>query len=102
MGMSDAKHTPTPWLAYHAPGAAEIGLNAAEGRIIGGIYDMAWRENRKGVSEVTHANAAYIVRAVNAHEALVAMVRELRGLVRVTGPMTTARERADELLASLE
>lgn len=46
--------------------------------------------------------AAFIVRAVNHHEALVEMVRELRTLVRVTGPMTTARERADKLLAALD
>ena len=51
--------------------------------------------------DLWYEQSKLIVKAVNNHHALVAMVRELRGLVRVTGPLTTARERADELLAGL-
>jgi len=52
--------------------------------------------------DLWHQQARLIVRAVNNHDALVEMVSELRMLVRVTGPLTTARERADKLLATIE
>lgn len=46
--------------------------------------------------------AAYIVKAVNHHEALVALVRVMRGCLECTGVGSAAANDADDLLASLE
>lgn len=51
---------------------------------------------------LSSSETPHIVKAVNNHDALVAMVEELKMLIRVTGPLTTARERADKLLNSLK
>lgn len=65
-------HTPTPWEIAHYEGGLLEGLNfirSADGEEICSINDA---------SEKAKANAAYIVRAVNAHEEMLLVLKELQ------------------------
>lgn len=73
---TETKHTPTPW---------EVSA-VNENGIVGKQWDgsvtplaipviPAWHENRRKGSEEADANAAFIVRAVNAHEELLKLVQ---------------------------
>ncbi|MCK8788244.1 hypothetical protein M0638_28235, partial [Roseomonas sp. NAR14] len=65
---SSTKHTPMPWSIDQDGKTALITSN---GELIAecGISDLPVKQDQ--------ANAAFIVRAVNAHDALVAALREL-------------------------
>lgn len=63
---SNAQHTPTPW--FLSGSGIRIRDKSPEGN------DIAWAEPNfaGGFDDVSRANAAFIVRACNAHEELVA------------------------------
>jgi hypothetical protein len=77
--MSNAKHTPTPWWVAQSAGPGILAVDAidpADGNLfavceIFGINDM--REH----SPEAEANAAFIVRACNCHNQLVAALKAL-------------------------
>jgi hypothetical protein len=69
-----AAHTPTPW---------RIGI---AGRVLGGDGLSVVSFNRK-------ANAAFIVRAVNAHDDLVAALRKARNIILQMGLPDEATDR---------
>lgn len=69
------KHTPTPWRHKQlAPAKDAFGGGYYE--LMGGPYRIGEVSNLNGY-EQNAANAAFIVRAVNHHDGLVASVREL-------------------------
>lgn len=76
--MADSKHTPLPW--RFAPAGGNMSKNyaqpfaiaqAGEANLIGGCFGDV-----RGGHDVAEANAAFIVRAVNAHDELVGALRE--------------------------
>lgn len=70
--MSD-KHTPTPWeVAVIDSGDTAYGIYGPNGEVIADIPTMAHC--------VEDADARYLVRAVNAHDALVSTLREARDM----------------------
>jgi len=78
--MSDTTHTPTPWIVKAA------GLFGQDNKA--SIGQVLSRGTKKG-DELAQANAAYIVKAVNAHESLTAdrgkllkALKVLRGAVQ--------------------
>lgn len=65
-------HTPTPWRVFTATNGLYIGVGEPNGE---GILDAGfgvWREGPEAI-----ANAAFIVKAVNAHDELVAALQAL-------------------------
>lgn len=69
-------HTPTPWRIYRETGVEPDGNSSLD---IAKCYDI---ESSFSTSEDTaKANAAFIVRAVNAHAALVSALRDLLGAI---------------------
>ena len=70
--MSEVKHTPTPW-RQHYPLKPGVIVDAHDKRVAEVFGRDIWAPN-----------AAFIVRACNAHDAL---VRELSHLVRLIEPM---------------
>lgn len=65
------KHTPTPWKVV---GGSKIETDVEAGKIISGICYMPHHGN--GKSEGGEANAAHIVKCVNAHDALLKAVND--------------------------
>ena len=65
--MAQARHTPTPWRVVEADGKRNV------------IWNSKVSEAISDDKEMTEANAEFIVRAVNSHEAL---VEALRGMVK--------------------
>lgn len=73
--MSNTKHTPTPWHAVENSWS-HTGIYAGHKEVAGlDIYDEATEENQEDHEALMAANAAFIVRAVNSHEQLVAALR---------------------------
>lgn len=73
--MSEQKHTPTPWTVGPANQKAHedshAGIHGADGFIVA--------EVQADVEELpAGANAAFIVKACNSHDALVEALKELR------------------------
>jgi hypothetical protein len=74
--LNKSEHTPTPW---HIEQARD------------GHFMIHETEGKSGVHEISLAhvkeerNAAFIVRAVNAHEELLATLRTAKGLMNVQG-----------------
>lgn len=78
--MSNTKHTPTPWRASNNTGpkmqsysqsSCIAGTGANSLQLVAGCF------NDIGGPEVAAGNAAFIVRACNSHEQLVAALRNL-------------------------
>lgn len=81
--MSNTKHTSTPWFAKRESWSTVY----IEARIGGGILqEVAACGPTEAGSEQQDANAAFIVRACNSHEQLVAA---LRGLLAATDAYST-------------
>lgn len=68
MKNETTQHTPTPWKVH-----AEINVFGPDGSSVLGKTS----NSDPGVIDEVKANAAFIVRAVNAHEELLAMVKIL-------------------------
>ncbi len=101
--MSEAKHTTLPWKC--SPSVPERGFEAqvwtADGRALLFFADDV------AVGPEADANAALIVRAVNAHADLLALLTEARyyiacGCLRKVETTETEREAAAGLLAKLD
>lgn len=95
MTLSMGKHTPTPWrIEEDGPDYSVVGP---------GPNDFIMCDTCFYPSAPTRSDAEFIVHAVNNHEALVAMVDQLQGLISedddsLHGLKTEARK----LLATLE
>lgn len=70
------KHTPTPWTAWNAPDGSWV---------VRAVYEDSQGRRTTAFPAVCHsggqdneANAAFIVHAVNSHDALVAIARRAR------------------------
>ena len=66
--MTEAKHTPTPWRI--SPYGCGFEIESEQDLIIAQVQQVKPLSNETALLE-RHANAAYIVRAVNSHAALV-------------------------------
>jgi hypothetical protein len=96
-----AGHTPTPWcwnVNYILQGTDPTANGA---RIVAPLYHPATRSKYEG-----RANAAFIVRAVNGHEALLRLVKRHREWIKRQG-VPTAEDRdwarsADQIIAQDE
>ena len=83
--MNETKHTPTPWISQglaDSDQADEVGSVTIVGDNLGGLVAVAlpWPTERDAAEfSRVEANAAFIVRAANAHDAL---VDALAGLMR--------------------
>lgn len=84
-----SKHTKTPWKAYNNVGenmrsysqsSGVIGIENNIKRLICGCF------NDIGGDEVAAANAAHIVRCVNAHDALVSALKDAQRLCKKALP----------------
>lgn len=80
--MNEPKHTPPPWKTLH-----EAGNNGFANTIAGDFTDLPTGERAQytighlgrigeKVSDVDEANAAFIVRACNAHDELIAALQD--------------------------
>lgn len=65
-------HTPTPWKVYRTPSGAIRGIGEANGDGILDHHGGFWRMGAEA-----EANAAFIVRAVNAHDDLIETLHEV-------------------------
>lgn len=82
-----SEHTPTPWVLRHSE-PREWAPEPRPERIIGPNGDPLWVACiGMSTDPEAVANAAFIVKAVNSHETLVA---ELRRLHEICGHQTTA------------
>lgn len=71
-------HSPTPWQAFkHVQNLVEIGF---DGGCIATVARFSW--GAAGDSAENDANAEFIVRAVNVHDALVAALIKARLIIR--------------------
>jgi hypothetical protein len=80
--MSDTKHTPTPWGESNYPGD----IVDSDGELLATAYSMD-----DGIC--AGANAAFIVRAVNSHEQLVAALNKIHNWL-VCAPIATPEDMA--------
>ncbi|ALK97000.1 hypothetical protein AB595_21700 [Massilia sp. WF1] len=95
---NNTKHTPTPWSAVGLTIEADCnGIVVAD---VKGPDSRARGKERMEDLEYCQGNAAFIVRACNAHEQLVAVVEELVGGLRYLGMQEGAAplQRAAEAL----
>lgn len=80
--MPDTTHTPTPWgYALQEAGDEQYGGSGSTPFLITSICDLGWNLAAV-IGDVPNlpaeANAAFIVRAVNAHDDLVAALKQCR------------------------
>ena len=71
------QHTPTPW-NYDSTWALIMGPKGEE---IGAIHAGSTKDGARVRTLEAKANAEFIVRAVNAHDDLVALLKELHGVL---------------------
>lgn len=109
-------HTPTPWMVSHADvaGPAQqlvwIDAEVAPSEGIADLYHRT-KDGEFVVKRDAEANAAFIVRAVNAHDDLVAALRQIIeaedsyreyvGDLKIDDPLADAVKAAKTLLAKL-
>jgi hypothetical protein len=77
------KHTPTPWFPGRTFGRGISTVDAidpADGQLFA-VCEVFGVNKMDEACEVSNANAAFIVRAVNSHERLVAALREAEGVI---------------------
>ena len=70
-----SKHTPTPWEARPVPNAKIIAI--AEVGYMHHAEVFSRKHNNEPLDETAYANAEFIVRACNNHDALVAALENL-------------------------
>ena len=82
-----AEHTPTPWSVFEA--GKRYGIDADMGVSIV-LFQANDERHGDGVlgrtKDEAHANAEFIVRAVNAHDDLVAAVKLVRSIIGEAAP----------------
>ena len=80
--MSKVEHTPIPWIVKPDMGNLDI---------VSGDVVVAEITALMGVDEGDHANADFIVKAVNCHDELVAACKESLEIIKaLMGPTTVA------------
>lgn len=92
---TEAKHTPTPWKTYHENGSMGSGGHW-------GIETDREKDTMTIATVPNRLNAAFIVRAVNAHEDLMIHSRRLMEdveslIARVHGGYTITRDEVNSL-----
>lgn len=86
-------HTPTPWtLELEDTTYSNCFEVQAEGKTIAHVE--SWNGEDNDAQEEAEANAAFIVRAVNAHDNLVEALKNLRGNIDVSTINTSAKATA--------
>lgn len=98
--MEQSKHTPTPWAVGNNGTAARGHAICADSRVIGEVYGTGYPIG-KGWSPSSAADAALIVRAVNAHAALVEALRQAAAALAVIGNQYSDRTETDSELKLL-
>lgn len=107
--MTTAQHTPTPWAYIKATVPDNTGgydyAITVDGKIIAEVFQhTGWDDEKTGKYETqpVEANAAFIVRACNSHDALVeALEGNLRSLEgRLKPPFKTVKEWAESCIDS--
>lgn len=79
-------HTPTPWTYHLGRGAnPRFHIQTAGGYQIASTTELARHAQAHTENEQREANAAFIVRAVNSHEALVAALHQMVQMVEFLG-----------------
>lgn len=92
--MSSSERTPLPWVATDHGHATTIRADQhSMGKPIAEIWDNG--DNRS-------ANAAFIVKAVNAHDKLVEALEEISNMCPATAEMTLAHDMAQIATETLE
>lgn len=87
--MTQAKHTPTPWINH------QITNNGRSQNVI--CYgDNPIAKCMGGFVDSAEANAAFIVKAVNSHEALVEAILKLRDAFYVNGTSKALKKAFEE------
>lgn len=105
--MSNTKHTPTPWRASHGTGPTMQGYSQSScvaGTGVRGLQIIAGCFNDIGGDEVAAANAAFIIRACNSHDRLVAALCEAIEIIQAidqTDNTCDARVDVSEFLDAL-
>lgn len=89
--MSNTKHTPTPWERCDAFGASAMGLNVKATGDDKMICSTTGYYGRDGAA----ANAAFIARACNSHEQLVAALEAARMVIE------TSDDQEPQMIAAL-
>lgn len=84
--MNTAKHTPTPWTLN----AEREKIEDADGEFVTRLSLSRYHDDR--TDPIAEANAAFIVRCVNAHDDL---VRELREAREELGELVQCRHSSD-------
>lgn len=93
---SETKHTPTPWRAAQTRASEVIWADS----IIAILWDGSGTIGCAAATETDRANAALIVRAVNAHDALVRALRETKAWIETL--RTVNRDRSLPGMEALE
>lgn len=92
------EHTPTPWVLKRSTmphdGEYDFSINASDVRVLAEVFGR----DADGGRPPAEANAAFIVRAVNAHDDLVATLQWLRDNY-AAGRTLEINERIDSALA---
>jgi hypothetical protein len=78
------EHTPTPWMTQPCGELLpdDVMIVADRGKVRNGIQSISTVARALSIrqtKEVTAANAAFIVQAVNSHDALVKLLNEVKG-----------------------
>lgn len=108
-----AEHTPTPW-SYRPHEHDDWGwirANPRDGETIGPLVAITrsakretsehWEEHRRNGTDPFQPNAAFIIKAVNNHEALVASLISAREAIWNGGDTISALSKIDAVLASV-
>jgi hypothetical protein len=90
------KHTPTPWTTLFDGDEVQIGDSS------GNFVAMTLPCESSGATERDYANAAHIVKCVNAHDELVAALKTMVEDAWYAGPTHEGLEQAKNLLNKLE
>lgn len=75
----EAKHTPTPWMVFKK----EFFISVCTVGQVG--------ERKRIAKDMSEANAEFIVRAVNTHEAKTKFIEKVAGMLIDPGPMTSSK-----------
>lgn len=99
------RHTPTPWKATVFPNGNGISIDANDGKDpVGTVYLVGHQPEHQNdpvmrdLAQRCHANAAYIVRAVNAHEQL---VKTLQHIASTDATIFSNQQRALRIVSNL-
>lgn len=80
--MSEAKHTPLPWIWLEGQPQITRYWNGTDRPIAEVLSSLPWHENYQKASEEAGANAGFICLACNNHEALVGALKKARDALR--------------------